>query len=97
MKLFCKSQSPQKSVILFFLLAMIKDQLTDLWGNLRLQNDFAGVSCSGEKMPSLVRSQLFIQHLKLSEAQNLSVEAVLRSSSEEGWYLRRIDFCITQL
>ena len=28
---FCKSQFPHKSVNLFFILAIVKDTLTDLW------------------------------------------------------------------
>jgi len=29
----CKSQFPHKSVNFFFILGMMKDKLTDLWGN----------------------------------------------------------------
>jgi hypothetical protein len=32
-KLFCKSQFPQNFVNLFFMLVMIKDDFTDLWGS----------------------------------------------------------------
>ena len=31
--LFCESQSPHKSVNLFFILVIIKDKLTVLWGD----------------------------------------------------------------
>jgi hypothetical protein len=30
---FCKSQFPHKSVYLFFVLVMVEDTLTDLWGS----------------------------------------------------------------
>ena len=32
-KSFCKSQFPHKSVNLFFILVIVKDRLTDLWGS----------------------------------------------------------------
>jgi len=33
LKSFCKSQFPHKSVNSFFLLVIVKDKLTDLWGS----------------------------------------------------------------
>ena len=39
-KSFCKSQFPHKFVDLFSTLVLIKEKLTDLWGNWLLQNDF---------------------------------------------------------
>jgi len=33
LKPFCKSQFPHKSVNLFFILVIVKDKLTDLWGS----------------------------------------------------------------
>jgi len=44
-KSFCKCQFPHKLVNLFFILVMIKDQLTDLCGDLPLQNDFMNTFC----------------------------------------------------
>jgi hypothetical protein len=33
LKSFCKSQFPHKFVNLFFILVIVKDKLTDLWGS----------------------------------------------------------------
>jgi hypothetical protein len=44
-KSVCTSQFPYKSVNLFFILAILKDQLTDLCGNWRMQKDFVKTSC----------------------------------------------------
>ena len=33
-KSFCKSRFPHKSVYLFFILVIVKDKLTDFWGEL---------------------------------------------------------------
>ena len=33
MKSFCKSHSPHKSVNLFFMSVIVKDELTDFWGS----------------------------------------------------------------
>ena len=33
LKSFCKSQLPQKIVNLFFILVIVKDKLTDMWGS----------------------------------------------------------------
>ena len=41
----CKSQFPCKSVNVFFILIMMKDKLTDLWGTWLLQNDLINTSC----------------------------------------------------
>jgi hypothetical protein len=41
----CKSQFPHKSVNLFFILVIVKDTLTVLWGIGLLQNDFKKTSC----------------------------------------------------
>ena len=38
LKSFCKGQHPHQSVDTFFILAMMQDKLTDLWGNRLLQN-----------------------------------------------------------
>ena len=40
MKSFCRSQLPHKSVNLSFTITDTKNQLTDLYGNRRLQDDF---------------------------------------------------------
>ena len=44
-KSLCKSQFPHRCVNLFFALVMIKDKLTDLWGNGLLQNDIINTFC----------------------------------------------------
>jgi len=33
LKSFCKSRFPHKSVNLFFILVIVKDKLTDMWGS----------------------------------------------------------------
>ena len=40
LKLFCRSQFPQKFVNPFLILVIVKDKLTDLWGGFLLHNDF---------------------------------------------------------
>ena len=45
LKSFRKSHFPHKSVNLFFILVMVKDKLTDLWGSRLLQNDFKHTLC----------------------------------------------------
>ena len=45
MKSFWKSQYPHTSVNLFFILVMIKDKLTDLYGNWLLKNDVVNAFC----------------------------------------------------
>ena len=44
-KLFCKSQFPQKSVILFYILVIMKANLTDLCGDRLVQNDDINTLC----------------------------------------------------
>ena len=44
-KLFCKTQFPHKSVNLFFLSVMIKDELTDLCWNRLFQNECLNTLC----------------------------------------------------
>ena len=44
-KSFCESQSPHKSVNLFFTLVIIKNKLTNLCGNWLLQNDCKSTLC----------------------------------------------------
>jgi len=44
-KVFCKNQSPHKSVNQSFILVIIKDKLTDLCENGLLQNDFIHTFC----------------------------------------------------
>ena len=45
-KSFCKSQFPHKLVNLFFTSVMMKDKLTDLWGNRFLKTDFVNTFCA---------------------------------------------------
>ena len=45
LKSFCKSQLPNKSVNLFFILVIVKDKLTDLWGSCLFPNDFKNTLC----------------------------------------------------
>ena len=40
-----KSEFLQKSVDLFFILVVVQDKLTDLWGSGTLQNDFKNTFC----------------------------------------------------
>ena len=47
LKSFCKSQFPHKSVNLFFILVIMKDELTDLWGV-----DFATIHNIGFASPA---------------------------------------------
>ena len=42
---FRKSQFPLKSVNFFFVLAIIRDKMTDLWGNRLSHNDFIHTLC----------------------------------------------------
>ena len=44
-KTFCRSQFPHKFVDSFFVLVIIKDELTDLCGNELLQSDFVNTLC----------------------------------------------------
>ena len=44
-KSFCKSQFPHKFVILFFILVIMKDTLTNLSGNEVLRNDNINYLC----------------------------------------------------
>ena len=45
-KMFCEHQFPHKSVDVSFIITKIRDQLTNLCGNLLLQNDFLNCSCA---------------------------------------------------
>ena len=45
LKSFRKSQFPQKSVDLFFILVIAKDRLPDLWVSRLLQNNFMNSFC----------------------------------------------------
>jgi len=42
---FCKSQFPHKSAKSFFILVIVKNEMTDLWGSLLLQNDLYNILC----------------------------------------------------
>ena len=42
---FCKSQSPQECIDLYYLLVIAKDKLTDLGGGRLLLNDFQNTFC----------------------------------------------------
>ena len=46
---FCKSQLPHKSVYVFFILVIVKDELTDLWRGGLPQNDFSDTLCEIRK------------------------------------------------
>ena len=87
-KSFCKSQFPHESVNLFFALVRMKDTFTNLYENRLLQNDLMNTLCEMNQPPEVNRT--------VPDCEN-NCFAVMRSSSKEGSYLRRVGFCITQL
>ena len=62
-KSFCKSQFPNKSVNLFFILVTIKESLTDLWGSRLLQNEFINTICEISEVTWLWRSHTTLSNV----------------------------------
>ena len=58
---FCKSQFPHKSAKISFVLVIIKDMLTDLYGNWLLQNNFVNTVCEIRVRGRTVDNGLFIK------------------------------------
>jgi hypothetical protein len=64
LKSFCKSQFPYNSVSLFFILVMIQDRLTDLYGNCLLQKNIRNTLCeirAGPRSPLATKRFFVVQ------------------------------------
>ena len=83
-KLFCKSPFPHKSVNLFYLLVIIKANLTDLCGDRLLQNDVINTLCeiitrSGPRLfTDLCRANMaYIRQSKPDHGRGVLVKALV--------------------
>ena len=92
MKPVCRSQFQHKLVNLFFILVMINDKWTDLWGNRLLQKDVINTFCETEVVANGVddangvAGNCRVVHLNwIAEAGIVASNSVLTPSSRVDW------------